>query len=124
MADAVPMFALLPAYGVVSHDRPAGAGGAPLRAGGVPRPEAPQAGRLLGAVRPAAGGDSTALCRPALPAAGRRLCPPGPVARAAEAEDPAWPPDDPATDRRPAAGALRHGRPALGRSDHAGAAQP
>ena len=54
----------------------------------------------------------------------RRLCPPDRVSRAAEAEDPARPPDDPAAHRRAAAGALRHGRPALGRSVHAGAAQP
>ena len=38
------------------------------------------------------------------------------VARAAEAADAACPVDDPAAHRRPAAGALRHGRPPLGRS--------
>ena len=54
----------------------------------------------------------------------RRLCPPDLVARAAEAADPARPPDDPAAHCRPAARALCHGRPALGRSVHAGVAQP
>ena len=116
VADAVPVFALLPEHRLVSHDRAAGAGGAALRAGGVPDAEAPQTGGVLGAVWPAAGGGRAPLCRPPLPAAGRRLCPPDLVARAAEAEDPARPPDDPAAHRRPAAGALRHGRPALGRS--------
>ena len=106
------------------HDRPAGAGGAALRAGGVPAAEAEQTGGVRGAVRPAAGGGRAALRRPPLPAAGRRLCPPDRVSRAAEAADPACPPDDPAAHRRPAAGALRHGRPALGGSVHAGVAQP
>ena len=46
------------------------------------------------------------------------------VARAAEAADAACPPDDPAAHCRAAAGALCHGRPALGRSVHAGVAQP
>ena len=49
--------------------------------------------------------------------------PPDRVARAAEAEDPPNPADDLAAHRRAAAPALGHGRPALGRSDHAGAAQ-
>ena len=64
------------------------------------------------------------LCRPPLPAAGRRLCPPDRVARAAEAADPARPPDDPPAHSSPATRALCHGRPALGRSVHAGVAQP
>src|SRR5262249_49142265 len=79
---------------------------------------------LLGAVWPAAGGGRAALYRPPLPAAGRRLCASDHVARAAEAEDPARPPDDTLAHRGPTARALRDGRPALGRSDHAGAAQP
>ena len=37
LADAVSVFALLPEYRLVSHDRSAGAGGAALRAGGVRR---------------------------------------------------------------------------------------
>ncbi len=52
------------------------------------------------------------------------LCPSYDISRAAEAADPACPPDDLAAHRRTAAGALCHGRPALGRSDHAGIAQP
>ena len=106
------------------HDRSAGAGGAALRAGGVPAAEAQQTGGIPGAVWPAAGGGGAAVCRPPLPAADRRLCPPDLVARAAEAADPARPPDDPAAHRRPAARALCHGRPALGRSVHAGVPQP
>ena len=58
------------------HDRPAGAGGAALRAGGVPPAEAQQTGGVPGAVWPAAGGGRAPLCRPPLPAAARRLCPP------------------------------------------------
>jgi class 3 adenylate cyclase len=96
----------------------------PFRAGGVFAAEAEQTGGVLGAVWPAAGGGRAALCRPPLPAAGRRLCAPDDVTRAAEAADLAGPADDPAADRRPAAPALRDGRPALGRSDHAGVAQP
>src|SRR5262249_32662348 len=46
------------------------------------------------------------------------------VARAAEAEDPARPPDDAAAHCGPAARALYHGRPALGGSVHAGVSQP
>ena len=58
------------------HDRPAGAGGAALRAGGVPPAEAPQTGGVLGAVWPAAGGGRAPLCRPPLAPTARRLCPP------------------------------------------------
>ena len=49
-----------------------------------------------------------------------RLCPADRVARAAEAADPARPADDPAAHCGPAARALCDGRPALGRSVHAG----
>ena len=59
--------------------------------GGVPAAEAPQAGGVLGAVWPAAGGGGAALCRPPLPPAGRRLCPLDLVSGAAEAADPARP---------------------------------
>ena len=105
-------------------DRSAGAGGAALRARGVPAAEAPQTGGLLGAVWPAAGRDGAPLCCPPLPAAASGLCAPDRVARAAEAADAARPPDDPAAHRRAAAGALCDGRPALGRSVHAGVPQP
>ena len=40
VADAVPVFALLPEHRLVSDDRSAGAGGAALRPGGVPAAEA------------------------------------------------------------------------------------
>jgi class 3 adenylate cyclase len=66
---------------------------------------------------------STPLCRPALPAAGHRLCPSELRARATEAADAPGLADDPAAHCGPAARALGHGRPALGRSVHAGAAQ-
>ena len=49
-----------------------------------------------------------------------RLCPPDRLTRAAEAADAARPADDLAAHRRAATPALCHGRPALGRSDHAG----
>src|SRR4030095_17066344 len=52
-----------------------------------------------------------------------RLCAPVCVARAAEAANPARPPDDPLAHRLPAAGALCHRRPALGRSNDAGISQ-
>ena len=58
------------------HDRPAGAGGAALRAGGVPPAEAQQAGGVLGAVWPAAGGGRAPLCRPPLPPADAPTMPP------------------------------------------------
>ena len=50
--------------------------------------------------------------------------PPDGVSRAAEAADPACPPDSHVAHCRPAADALCHGRPALGRSDHAGIPHP
>ena len=56
VADAVPVFALSPEHRLVSSDRSAGAGRAPLRAGGGPAAEAQQTGRVPGAVWPAAGG--------------------------------------------------------------------
>src|SRR5262249_1419494 len=77
-----------------------------------------------GAVWPATGRGRTSVRRPSLPAAECRLSSLERVSRATEAEDPAYAPDDPATHRRPAARALGHGRPALGRSDHARIAQP
>ena len=69
--------------------------------GGVPPAEAQQTGGVPGAVWPAAGRGRAALCRPPLPPAGSGLCPPDRVARAAEAADPASPPDDPAAHCRP-----------------------
>ena len=65
----------LPAYGPVSADRAAGAGGAALRARGVPAAEAQQTGGVPGAVWPAAGRgscpslprSSPCRCRPPMP---------------------------------------------------------
>src|SRR4029450_12565830 len=124
VADAVPVCALLPKHGPVSHDRLAGAGGAALRPRRVLTAEAAQAGGVRGAVWSApAGGRAPLCCAPLAPTDGR-LRPPDYVARAAEAADLARLADDPAAHRRPAARALCDGRPALGRSVHAGAAQP
>src|SRR5262245_14733775 len=120
MADAVPVFALLSEYCLVSHDRSVGAGGAALRAGGVPATEAAQTGGIRGAVWLAVDRGRTASGRAPLPSADGRLCSPGYVARAAEAANSARSPDDPVAHRCPAARALCHGRPALGRSDYAG----
>ena len=50
--------------------------------------------------------------------------PPDGVARAAEAADVTRPPHDLLAQRHAAAGALCHGRPALGRSDDPGIAHP
>ena len=75
VADAVPVFALLPEHRPVSDDRSAGAGGAALRAGGVPAAEAQQTGGVPGAVWPAAGGGRAPLCRPPLPAAAADYAP-------------------------------------------------
>src|SRR5438132_10479380 len=108
------MFVLLPEYRVVSHNRSAGAGGAALRARGICAAEAAQTGGIPGAVRPATGRDRAPLRRPPLSAAGRGLYPPDRLARAAEAADPARPLEHHTTHCRPAAGALRHGRPPLG----------
>src|SRR5262249_1097122 len=120
----MPVCAVLPAYGPVSYDRSAGAGGATLRAGGSLTAEAAQTGEIRGAVWPATGRGRAAPGRAPLPAADSRLCAPGRGARAAEAANPARPPDDPLAHRLPAARALCHGRLALGRSDHAGISQP
>ena len=69
VADAVPVFALLPAYRPVSDDRSAGAGGAALRAGGIPTAEAQQTRRIPGTVWPAAGGGRAPPGYPPLSAA-------------------------------------------------------
>src|SRR5207244_11906141 len=101
-------------------DRSAGTRGAALRAGGCPATEAAQTGGLLGAVWLAAGGDGAPPGLPPFPPTDRGVCPPDHVAGAAEAAAPARPPDDPAAHCRAPARALRHGRPALDRSLHAG----
>src|SRR5262249_47858534 len=88
------------------------------------RAEAAQTGELCGAVWSAASGSCPSLCYAPLSPTDGRLCPLVYVARAAEAEDPVCPPDDPLAHRRPAAGTLCDGRPALGRSDHARIPQP
>src|SRR5436309_14237903 len=124
MADAVPVFAVLPAHCLVSHDRTAGARGTPLRPQGVPAAEAAQTGGIRGAVWPAVGRGRAAPGLSPLDTTDGRLCSPGRVARAAEAANPARSPDDPATPGSAAAGALCYGRLALGRSDHAGISQP
>src|SRR5262249_17880559 len=120
----VSVFALLSAQCLVSAHRSAGAGGAALRARGVSAAEAQQTGGVLGAVWFAAGRGRAPPGRPALPATAGGLCAPAGVARAAEAADPARPPDDPAPHCDPTAGALCYGRPALGGSVHAGVSQP
>src|SRR5262245_66460836 len=100
MAHAVSMFALLPAYRLVPADRPPGAGGAALRAGGIVTAEAAQTGGVRGAVRPAARRDRAPVRRLPLPAAECRVRSPDPLARAAEAADLAGPPDHPTAHRR------------------------
>src|SRR5262252_2155325 len=100
------MFSLLPKYRLVSHHRPAGASGPALRAGGVSAAEVPQTGGLLGAVRPAAGGDRASLCGPALAPVAGGLCAPDRVAGATEAADAARPAHDLHAHRHTAAGAL------------------
>src|SRR5262245_55464871 len=122
MADAVPVFTLLPEHCPVSDDRPAGAGGPALRAGGVPAAKTAETGGVCRTVWSAAGRGHAPLCRPPLPPAACGLCPLDHVARAAEAADPARPADDLPAHRRPAAHALCHGRPALGRSHYTGTA--
>src|SRR5206468_4102277 len=110
-------------YRIVSADRPAGAGGPALRARGVPTAKAAQTRGVPGAVWPAAGAGRTPLCHPPLAPTDRRLRPPAPLARAAETADAPGPADNPAAPGGPAARALGHGRPALGRSDDAGVSQ-
>src|SRR5262249_32258089 len=107
-----------PEQRLVPHDRSVGAGDAALRPRRVPATEAWQIGGIPGAVWPAAGRDCAPPGCPPLSAADCRVCPPNPVARPAEAEDPTSPTHDPVAYRCAAAGALCHGRPALGRSDH------
>src|SRR5215510_14262148 len=93
MADPMPVFTLLPEYGVVSDDRPARAGGLALRAGGVPAAQAQETGGLLGPIWSATRGDRVPPGYPPLPATERGLCPHDHVARAGEAADLAHPPD-------------------------------
>ena len=124
VADAVPVLALPSAERLVSMDRPVGAGRPALRARGFPAAEAPQTGGAPGPVWLAPGGGRAAVCHPPLPAAARGVCPLDGRTRTAETADPAHPPDHPAAHCRPAARALRHGRPPLGRSNHAGISHP
>src|SRR5262249_37700486 len=114
LADAVPVFAVLPEQRPVSGDRFAGAGGAAIRTGRDPATETRQAGGVPGAVWPAAGRGRAAVCQPPLHTAGQRLRPPERACRAAEAEDPASHPDHPAAPGGTAALVVRRGRPALG----------
>ena len=125
VADAVPVFALSPAHRLVSDDRSAGAGGAALRAGGVPRSRrsANWKGSWCSMAcrwrRPCRSlpRSSPCRCQPTMPP-----CTVSPEQQ--KQQNAARPPDHPAAHRRAAAGALCHGRPALGRSDHAGIPQP
>src|SRR5688572_8548245 len=73
VADAVPVLALSPKYRLVSDDRPAGAGGPALRAGGGPDAESPQPRRVPGAVWPPPDADAPPPGGPPLPAADGRL---------------------------------------------------
>src|SRR5262245_24976990 len=118
------MFTLLPKHRLVSADRPAGAGGTALRAGGVPAAKATETGGVCRAVWSTTGRGRPPLCRPPLPAAAGGLCPRDDGARAAEAADTARPADHPAAKGGAAAIVVCHGRPALGRSHHAGTARP
>src|SRR5262252_4104584 len=119
MADAMPVFSLLPEHRLVSDHRLYRADSPALRAGGVPAAQAAQTRGAPGAVRFATGRGRTPLCHPPVAPAERRLHPPAPLARAAEAADPPGPADDPAAPGGAAARALCHGRPALGRSNDA-----
>src|SRR6266581_1899671 len=92
VADAVPVFALSPAYRLVPHDRSAGAGGTALRPRGISSAEAQEIGGTAGAAWPALGGGRAPPGRAPLPPAAGGLCSPDGVARAAEAADPARPP--------------------------------
>src|SRR5262249_1709590 len=121
--DAVPVFAVLPEYPLLSDGGSARAGRTALCAGRDPAAEAAQVGRMPRAVWPAAGGGGPPLCDPPLAPAARCLCAPDCIARAAEAADAARPPDAASPHRYTATSALGHGRPALGRSVDAGGAQ-
>src|SRR5262245_47710455 len=123
MADAMPVFSLLPEYRLVSDHRLYRADSPALRARGVPAAQTAQTRGAPGAVRFATGRGCTPLCHPPVAPADRRLHPPAPLARAAEAADPPGLADDPAAPGGAAAGALCHGRPALGRPDDAGVSE-
>src|SRR5262249_57474051 len=114
-----PVLRVSAEHRLVSHHRPARASSAPLRAGGAPAAEAPQARGILGTVWPSTPRGHASVCHSSLSPPGHRLCPPHHVSPTAEAADPARPPDDRAAHYGPAAPAVYHGRPALGRSDHA-----
>src|SRR5215510_8739032 len=104
--------ALLPAYGPLPPDRAAGTRRAALRPRGVSVTEAPQTGRVLAAIRSAAGRGRPPLGRAPLPAAVGRLCTRVHVRRAAEAAHPACAPEAPLVHGRAAAAPPGHGRPA------------
>src|SRR5687767_2955209 len=115
MADAVPVFALLPEQRLVSHDRPAGACRVAIRPRRDAAAEAQQTGRAPDTVWLATGGGHAALYHLPLPTVARRLYPSDLVSRPAETADHARSPGHVAAHRRPAASALYHGRPALER---------
>src|SRR5262249_56789228 len=106
---------LLSAYGLLPPDRAARPRRVALRPRGVPAAEAPQTGRVLAAIRSAAGRGRPPLCGAPLPAAAGRLCSPVHVTRAAEAAHLSCAPDAPLMHGLSAAAPPGHGRPALGR---------
>src|SRR5215510_11737468 len=108
--------ALLSAYGSLPPDRTAGTRRATLRPRGVSAAETPQTGRVLAAIRSAAGRGRPPPGRAPLPAAAGRLCSPVHVTRPAEAAHLSCTPDAPLTHGRAAAAPHGPGRPALGRS--------
>src|SRR4029453_8419773 len=85
MADAVPVFPLLPEDRLVSHDRPAGTGGPAFRAGGAPAAEAAETGGVCCVVWSATGRGRPPLGRLALAPAAGGLCPFDDVSGAADA---------------------------------------
>src|SRR5262249_869330 len=120
----MPGIALLSAYCPLSPHRAGGPASAARGARGDRRAAGAAPGGVLGTAGPGASGDRATVCAPPVPPPACDLCPGAGIARAAAATDLACAPGAPAAPGGRAAAPPGHGRPALGRSLHAGVAQP
>src|SRR5262249_5190367 len=120
----MPRIALLSAYCPLPPHRAVGTASAAPGARGDCRAEGAATGGVLKTAGPVASRDRAAVCSPPVPPVACHLCSPARAARAAAAADLARAPGAPTTPGCRAAPPPDHGRPALGRSLHAGVAQP
>src|SRR5437660_5283600 len=119
----MPGMALLSAYRPLPPHRAVGSASAARGARGDRCAEGTAPGRVLGTAWSVASGDRTPVCASPVPPVACHLCPRASIARAAAAADLVRAPGTPAAPGCRAAAPPGHGRPALGRSLHAGVAQ-